>query len=85
MHYNSVSQPFSSATQIRIRTLSARTAAILLDNYKTKTTDHKNQNFCYITFIAISLQKVFEMVAQHHSTLNVLNALRPDVFCIGVS
>ena len=54
--WTSGSQPFSSATQLRLKTLCTRTAATQ-QNRHTHKKKKKKQNFYCTTFTAISLQQ----------------------------
>ena len=70
------------STQIRLKTLSSRTAATQPNITKTQRGANKKQNFYCTPFIAISLQQVFELMAQHHLPLTAFDALHSDGFYI---
>ena len=82
MALRSVSQPFFSATQIRLNTLSACTAATQLSSHKKNITQKAVLVFHNINHHFTSA--IFKIVTQHHSTLNALDALHPDCFYISL-
>ena len=58
-----VSQPFFSATQIRLNTLSARTATTQLSNYKK--TEHKKTKLLFHNIYHHFASTIFKIVTQH--------------------
>ena len=65
-----------SATQIRSKILSARTAATQINSHKNKKkTEHKKTEVLLHNIYGRFASTVFEIVAQHRSTLTILDAL----------